>query len=229
MQALLYSQYPDEAAILRLVIQQAGFTTRSIRDIDEAIESWPENPSELIVFTLCEDFPIDLHRIIQMRSQTATTIVAIADQIPENKHVKLLESGADLVIIRPYSANLLLAQIRATLRRTAGMPFFSLPTISQSGLVLDPASRTITFQNQEPKHLTQLEFRLLYTLMTHAGQIIPIDTIVEYVWGYTGDGSRELVRGLVKRLRSKVEPQPKEPIFIRTAPGVGYFFNRFED
>ncbi len=53
--------------------------------------------------------------------------------------------------------------------------------------------------------------------MTHAGQIIPIDTIVEYVWGYTGDGSRELVRGLVKRLRSKVEPQPKEPTFIRTA------------
>jgi DNA-binding response OmpR family regulator len=229
MQALLFSHYPDEAAILRLIIQQAGFTTRSIRDIDQAIESWPENPSELIVFTLSEDFAVDLHRIIQMRSQTATTIVAIADMLSENKQIKLFESGADLVIIRPYSAHLLLAQIRATLRRTTGMPFFSLPTITQSGLVLDPASRTSAIQNKEPKHLTQLEFRLLYTLMTHAGQIIPIDTIVEYVWGYTGDGSRELVRGLVKRLRSKVEPQPKEPTFIRTAPGVGYFFNRFED
>ncbi len=148
MQALLFSQYPDEAAILRLVIQQAGFTTRSIRDIDQAIESWPENPSELIVFTLSEDFAVDLHRIIQMRSQTATTIVAIADQLSENKHIKLFESGADLVIIRPYSAHLLLAQIRATLRRTAGMPFFSLPTITNPALSLIPLPAPLPFRTK---------------------------------------------------------------------------------
>lgn len=229
MQALLFSPYPDEAAILRLIIQQAGFTVRSIKDLDRAIEEWPENPSELIVVTLSEHFTSDQQRIAQIRSQAGGTMIVIADQIAENSQVELLESGADLVVIRPYSARLLLAQIRATLRRTAGMPFFSLPTLSQAGLVLDPASRTVQITAHEPKHLTQLEFRLLYTLMTHTGQIIPIDTIVEYVWGYTGDGSRELVRGLVKRLRAKVEINPKEPAYIRTAAGVGYYFNRFED
>ena len=54
------------------------------------------------------------------------------------------------------------------------------------------------------------------------------DKIVEHVWGYTGDGNRELVRGLVQRLRTKVEPDPKQPKFIKTEPGVGYYFNRFE-
>ncbi len=108
------------------------------------------------------------------------------------------------------------------------MPFFSLPTITQSGLVLDPASRTIAIQNKEP-NTSPTGVSAAVHIDDSCGQIIPIDTIVEYVWGYTGDGSRELVRGLVKRLRSKVEPQPKEPTFIRTAPGVGYFFNRFED
>jgi len=229
MQALLHSPYPDEAAILRLVIQQAGFSVRSIRDIDRAIEEWPENPAELVVLSLTDDFAKSLHRIVQMRAQAEITLIVITDPLTENKHVEILEAGADLVVTRPYSARLLLAQIRATLRRTAGMPFFSLPTINQSGLVLDPASRTVRDHNEEAKHLTQLEFRLLYTLMTHAGQILPMETIVEYVWGYTGEGNRELVRGLVKRLRAKVEPQPKEPVYIRSAPGVGYFFNRFED
>ena len=79
--------------------------------------------------------------------------------------------------------------------------------------------------NQE-KRLTQLEFRLLYTLMTNVGQIIPTDQIVEHVWGYSGEGNRELVRGLVQRLRSKVEPVPRKPEYILTEPGIGYYFSR---
>ena len=78
----------------------------------------------------------------------------------------------------------------------------------------------------ESKRLTQLEFRLLYTLMTHAGQILPAQNIVEYVWGYEGEGNRELVRGLVQRLRSKVEPNNRNPCYIMTEPGIGYYFNR---
>ena len=176
MQALLFTQYPDEAAILRLVIQQAGFTTRSIRNIDQAIESWPENPSELIVLSLSENFAVELHRMSKCDPKPLQQSFVIAEQLTENEHIELFESGADLVITRPYSARLLLAQIRATLRRTAGMPFFSLPTISQSGLVLDPASRTVSIKGRNLSSLTQLEFRLLYTLMTHAGQIIPMVT-----------------------------------------------------
>jgi len=49
---------------------------------------------------------------------------------------------------------------------------------------------------------------------------------VEHVWGYSGEGNRELVRGLVQRLRSKVEPEPRNPLYILTEPGVGYFFNK---
>jgi DNA-binding response OmpR family regulator len=74
-------------------------------------------------------------------------------------------------------------------------------------------------------HLTHLEFRLLYTLMTHAGQVIPTERIVENVWGYDGEGNRELVRGLVQRLRSKVEPDPRQPVYILTEAGIGYYFS----
>jgi DNA-binding response OmpR family regulator len=60
--------------------------------------------------------------------------------------------------------------------------------------------------------------------MLNAGQIVSAEALVEHVWGYSGEGDRTLVRGLVKRLRSKVEPDPSAPRFIQTEPGLGYAF-----
>jgi len=61
-------------------------------------------------------------------------------------------------------------------------------------------------------------------LMTNPDWVIPIDTIVERVWGYSGAGNRELVRGLVRRLRRKIEPHPYKHRYIQNTPSVGYRF-----
>jgi DNA-binding response OmpR family regulator len=65
--------------------------------------------------------------------------------------------------------------------------------------------------------------------MVNRGQVIPVDTIVERVWGYSGQSSRELVRGLVSRLRRKIEPDPHYPQFIQNIPGIGYLFSLEDD
>ena len=78
-----------------------------------------------------------------LRGQTLSSIITITEKIPEETHIEWLEAGADLVINRPYSNRILLAEIKALMRRTAGMPFFSLPTLTQSNLVLDPSLRTV--------------------------------------------------------------------------------------
>jgi DNA-binding response OmpR family regulator len=228
MQALLFSPYADEAAILTVVLQQAGFTVRSVRELERAIDAWPQQPAEFIMICLTESQASTLKEIQQMRSHTVVPIVVIGDLVTDEFKVEVLEKGADLVIAKPYSVRFLLAQIKALLRRSAGMPFFSLPTLTQSDLTLNPADRTVSVGEGAPKRLTQLEFRLLYQLMTHVGQIIPSDTIVEHVWGYSGEGNRELVRGLVQRLRSKIEPDPPNPKYVLTEPSIGYFFNRFD-
>ena len=61
-----------------------------------------------------------------------------------------------------------------------------------------------------------------HTLMIHREQVVPTETLVEHVWGYDGEGDRELVRGLVSRLRAKIEPNPRYPHYVITVPGVGY-------
>ncbi len=113
--------------------------------------------------------------------------------------------------------------MKALMRRITGVPYFALPTLTIDGIQLDPALRMVSFEDKDSRRLTQLEFRLLYALMTHPGQILSPDSIVESVWGYSDSGNRDLVRGLVKRLRSKIENDSKSSSYQDSA-GCGLFF-----
>jgi DNA-binding response OmpR family regulator len=226
MQAMLFSPHIEEASVLNLLLQRIGFNVRTVHNLDQAIDAWPEQPADLILITLSDDLSNVIKHVQQVRLYTVIPICIICDPISESLQVELLEAGADIVILRPYGVRFLNAQIKALLRRSAGVPFFSLPMLTQKDVVLDPSLRTVKVGDNPAKRLTQLEFRLLYTLMINVGQIIPTDQIVEHVWGYSGEGNRELVRGLVQRLRSKVEPVPRKPEYILTEPGLGYYFNR---
>ena len=226
MQALLFTPQTEEASVLVFILQQAGFSVRSVRDLESAIQSWPERPADLVLISLSGPVEKAYRQIEEMRLYAAMPICVVSDPLPEDQQVRLLEAGCDLLVQRPYGIRYFMAQIKALLRRSAGLPFFSLPILTQREVSLDPSNRTVSIAGGEARRLTQLEFRLLYTLMVHAGQIIPAEQIVEHVWGYSGEGNRELVRGLVQRLRSKVEPNPKAPQYILTEPGIGYYFKR---
>jgi DNA-binding response OmpR family regulator len=222
MYAMLLTENSDERAVLSLVLQRAGLAVTTAHDLDRAMRTWLDRPADLIVLALDDDHLADVRRA---RAETPVPLVLIIDPIAEGFHFSLLEAGADLVISRPFSARLLIAQVQALMRRAGTVPLFSLPALSQAGLTLDAANRTVEVSGHRSRRLTHLEFRLLYTLMTHRGQVLPAEVIVERVWGYSGRGDKELVRGLVSRLRSKVEPEPRTPRYIRTVPGVGYSFD----
>jgi DNA-binding response OmpR family regulator len=222
MYALLLASDAEEKAVLSFVLQRAGLAVTSANDLDRAMQSWPERPADLVMLAL--QGTDALGSVTRVRSETTVPVVVIIDQAVEAHHCALLESGADLVVPRPFSARLLMAEVRAIMRRAGSVPLFSLPTLSIGGLTLDPATRTVQIVGLPSRRLTHLEFRLLYTLMMHSGQILPTETIVEQVWGYSGKGDKELVRGLVRRLRLKIEADPRHPERILTAPGVGYSF-----
>jgi len=226
MYALLLARDSDEKAVLSLVLQRVGLAVNTTNDLERALQVWPQRPADLILLALGDDEP--LANVQCIRAETTVPIVVIVSQMVEGLHYELLEAGADLVIPRPFSARLLIAQVRALLRRAGGMPLFSLPVLSLADLTLDPATQTIQVSDLPSRRLTRLEFRLLYILMIHQGQVLPTETIVEQVWGYSGRGDKDLVRGLVRRLRTKVEPDPGNPQYVLTVPGVGYSFSQEE-
>jgi len=222
MHALLVDQDADETAVLSLVLQRAGLTMSRADALERILLTGPDQSVDFVVLATRESPPAA--QIRRFRAQTQVPLLLIVGRIEEEAQVELLEAGADLVVSRPFSARLLIAQVRALLRRAAGAPFFTLATLSVAGLTLDPVTRSVEVDGEPPRHLTHLEFRLLYTLMIHQGQILPREMLVEHVWGYTGEGDRDLVRGLVRRLRAKVERDPRSPCYILNIPGVGYTF-----
>ncbi len=220
MYALLLAHNADESAVLRLALQRAGFASRVTTDLKQAIQELHDQPTDLILLSFKDSVPLDL--IHEIRTKSEAPLVMITIPIGEDLNVELLEVGVDLVIFRPYSARLLIAQLRGLVRRATGASIHNLPSFTLGDLTLDPSVRTLSIRGTSPKHLTRLEFRLLYTLMIHSGQVLTTETLVEQVWGYEGRGDRDLVRGLIKRLRDKVEPEDSEPRYILTVPGVGY-------
>ncbi len=229
MHALLLAENHDESAVLSLVLQRAGMTVTVGPNVDDALRNntTTDQPIDLTLLARTDKPP---HAQAQeVRAETLSPLVMVLNWANEELHYELLESGVDLVVVRPFSARLLIAQLRALLRRSATSPLFTLPTLQVDDLTLEPATRTVLIKDKPRQHLTHLEFRLLHTLMVNHNQIIPTDTIVEQVWGYHEKGDRNLVRGLISRLRAKVEDDPHHPVYILNAPGVGYSFKHTDE
>ena len=224
MQAYLYLPDAVESSSLKVSLQSIGFLVKTARLPTDILEHWPHNAVDLVILSVEEIDEILLSQLRQMRLQANSSIITLTELMTEHKKICLYDAGVDLVIDRPFSMSLLIAQIKSMQRRVTGVPYFTLPVLTIGGLMLDPTSRTVDVTGMETTRLTQLEFRLLYTLMTHPRQVLSAEMLVESVWGYSDTGNRELVRGLVKRLRRKVEPDPRHPCYIGTVPGVGYQF-----
>lgn len=221
-QALVIATDTEELSNLALVVQRIGMSVLRSVDLQQALEKWGAVSLDLILISF--DGPISLDHIRNLRGITGVPLALLVDNIPESVQVSLLDSGADIIITRPTSPRLLRAKLQALLRRVSGMPIKMLPSLTVGAVVLEPTARAVQVGNSDLTRLTNLEFRLLYTLMVHRGQILSSQQLVEHVWGYSGDKDRDLVRNLVRRLRAKIEDDPKQPAILVTVPGVGYVF-----
>jgi two-component system response regulator MtrA len=220
MRALILCDEADETALLGLVAQRVGASVQSSPRLEPGLDILARDPVDLILAALRTGALVDTTRRIRRDSSTPLTVISPSRD--EDTLCRLYEAGADLVLTRPYSARLLISQLRALLRRSAGTTLAPLPSLQAGDVQLLPSTRTVTATGRASRTLTPLESRLLYTLMTHPGQTIPTESLIEHVWGYQGEGSAELLYGLVSRLRGKVESDPREPALILTIPGVGY-------
>jgi DNA-binding response OmpR family regulator len=223
MQAILVASEQDERDVLAFVLRHAGLAVASSTGLPGVLATWLDRPADMIVAAFGDGRALSKD-VSAIRAVTDVPLLVIVDPLGEDRMCDLIRAGADLVLPRPVSPMILGAYAQALLRRSGAAPAFSLPTLTLKDIGLDPATRTVIVEGGEPRRLTQLEFRLLYLLMTNRGQVLPADTIVERVWGYSGEGDRDLVRGLISRLRRKIEADVEKPRFIQTVPGIGYLF-----
>jgi DNA-binding response OmpR family regulator len=219
MKALIVDDDRVLADLLSFTLRREGFETIQAHDGQAALRRWAEDEPDVIVLDL--NLPkLDGFAVCRrIRSESDTPIIMLTVRGEEEDVIQGLAQGADDYISKPFSPRQLVARIQAVLRRTGRA---LVPSIRQFGpLILDPSRREVRIGSAEPISLTALECRLLDYLLLNAGHILTTETIIDRVWGPEG-GSRDTLRQLVRRLRLKIEPDPAQPSFIQTVPGVGY-------
>jgi DNA-binding response OmpR family regulator len=152
-------------------------------------------------------------------------ILFLTAKSKDEDKIEGFRAGGDDYLAKPFNMQELQLRIKAILRRTSwNQVDDSNGQIAIGDVVLD----TRTFKVTTPvgtKLLTNVQFDLLYHLMSNAGEVFTSQQLLQDVWDYPRDtGSPELVRAHIKNLRDKIEPEPRQPAYIRTIQGHGYTF-----
>jgi len=151
-------------------------------------------------------------------------IIFLTARGQERDRIEGLKAGADDYLSKPFNLEELILRVRAVLRRYKVEVAEDKPqTLVTAGLTLDCRTFEVSTPAQSGILLTPTEFDLLYHLMRNAGQVFSSERLLQEVWDFPYDtGSTDLVRAHVKNLREKIEPDPRNPIYVRTVPRHGY-------
>lgn len=219
MKALIVDDDRVLADVVAFALRREGFQVIQAYDGNTALQRWQEEQPDLIVLDI--NLPkIDGFTVCQQIRQTSDTpIIMLTVRGEDEDVVHGLELGADDYISKPFSPRQLVARAHAVMRR-AGQS--SSPTPLEVGdLHLSTNHRKVRVCQGEPIALTPLEGKLLTYLMTNASMVLSADAIMDHVWGPRG-ADRDMLRQLVRRLRTKIEPDPANPVYLKTVPGLGY-------
>jgi two-component system response regulator RegX3 len=206
------------------ILQREGFEVLEAADGPSALIEWQNGSPDLILLDLM--LPgmsgVDVCREIRTRSNVPIIMVTAKDS--EVDKVVGLEIGADDYVVKPYSTRELLARIKAVLRRGASPDSNETRSVLEAGPVRLDTERHAVTVNGQPVTLPLKEFELLEYLMDNTNRVLTRGQIIDRVWGSNYYGDTKTLDVHVKRIRSKIEPDPANPKFIMTVRGLGYKF-----
>jgi two-component system KDP operon response regulator KdpE len=160
-----------------------------------------------------------------IRERTSAPIIVLSARHAEDEKVALFTAGADDYVTKPFSLAEFVARVRAQLRRAGTTPYSLSSVVEADGLSIDLQRREIS-RGSETVRLTRTEWKLLETLLVHAGRTLTHQQLFDAVWAKSFGHPQQYLRVHVTNLRRKIEREPASPRLIVTEPGVGYRFER---
>ena len=222
MKILLVDDDLDLLSVTGFALQQAGFLVVKASNGIEALDVFESEQPDLAVCDI--NMPrmngFELARVLRQRSDIPLMMLTVRQE--DEDVVRALELGADDYLAKPFSPRILVARIRALLRRVG---IEAEGDLNFGSLTLRAEDLSLEGLPQGSVRLTPLEARFLQLLFAHGGRTVPTERILGYVWGNRAGGNRQLLKQLVHRLRQKVETEPKNPTILRTVPNAGYLLD----
>ena len=217
----------DDDALLRrslaFNLETAGYGVSTAASAEDALAQVHLNPPDLVLLDIGLPGMDGLDALHRLRQQmTGVPVIFLTARRRELDQVVGLELGADDYVTKPFDVDVLLARIKAVLRRsaTAAQPQEPVP-LAVGDVLIDPAAHVVMV-NENPVDLTPREFDLLYTLAREAGNVVSVDDLLARVWGAEYAGEPQVVYVHIRWLREKLEDDPAHPHRIVTVRGVGY-------
>ena len=208
---------------LEYLLRREGYEVFGVDNGQAAVDFHSSQPADLILLDLMLPGMAGTEVCKEIRQRSQVPIIMVTAKDSEVDIVVGLELGADDYVTKPYSSRELLARIRAVLRRKVPDGESGEASIEYHDIVLDPERHQVT-KAGKPVALPLKEFELLELLMLNAGRVLTRGQIIDRVWGSDYFGDTKTLDVHIKRLRSKIEPEPSEPTIIVTVRGLGYRF-----
>lgn len=219
---LVVDDEPRYVRAIQVNLEASGYEVLSARDGQTAIELAASAEPSLILLDV--RMPgLDGYEVCRRIREFSTTPIVMLTALAESADkVRGLDIGADDYVTKPFSAEELLARVRAALRRVELVERRSASPIFQMGDLQVDFSKQRVFVGDQEVSLTPTEYRLLCELARQAGQVLVPEYLLEKVWGSESEADSHLVWQAIHRLRRKIERDPQNPQYIQTRPGIGY-------
>ena len=212
---------------IRFSLEQDGMDVDAAYDGEEALAAVKENRYDVILLDVMLPKMTGFEVCQQIREFSDVPIIMLTAKGDDMDKILGLEYGADDYITKPFNILEVKARIKAIIRRSAKKEDAEPSTESvrddKSELRVDTDGRQVFIRGEEV-NLTAKEFDLLELLLTHAGKVYSRTKLLDEIWGKSYPGDERTVDVHVRRLREKIEDNPREPKYIHTKWGVGYYY-----
>jgi two-component system, OmpR family, response regulator RegX3 len=217
----------DDVELCQLLaarMSDEGFEIEAVHNGAGGLERALSREHSLVVLDLMLPGMGGLDVLRRVRERSPIPVLILTARGEDVDRILGLEIGADDYVTKPYSPRELAARIRAVLRRqSSDAPETSAPTLAAGPVRMDVERHVVTVDGSSVQ-LPLKEFELLELLLRNAGRVLTRGQLIDRVWGADYVGDTKTLDVHVKRLRSKVEPEPSAPRYIVTVRGLGYKF-----
>jgi two-component system response regulator RegX3 len=209
---------------LSYMLRKEGFEVSVAATGTDALTEFDRTGADIVLLDLMLPEMSGTEVCRQLRQRSAVPIIMVTARDSEIDKVVGLEIGADDYVTKPYSPRELVDRIRAVLRRQSPeVAEAGAPTLAAGPVRMDIERHVVTVEGGAVQ-LPLKEFELLELLLRNAGRVLTRGQLIDRVWGADYVGDTKTLDVHVKRLRSKIEPEPSAPRFIVTVRGLGYKF-----
>jgi two-component system KDP operon response regulator KdpE len=224
---LVVDDEPNFVSLVRTTLTHKGYEVLTAGEGQEALQLLFAHKPDLVLLDVMMPKMDGWQTCSRIREISDVPIIMVTGKQKSEEDIVLgLDYGADDYLIKPVGSKELVARVRAILRRAELAPSVAAErkiTYSDGLLTADIAERKVILSGKQVK-LTPTEFRLFALLLENAGRVLTHKQLLEKVWGWEYVDDIDHIRIYIWHLRQKIEPDPAQPRYIITEPGVGYYF-----